>query len=113
MLVGFSFTAKPGKAAELERVLNNERVTRKLMQAMGAKRNTLFWQGDRMVRIVELPDGAGPVDVAALARADPEIAAFLRAIGPLAEPGFDLDAPETLAAFNKAIVMRQVFDLKA
>lgn len=112
MLVGFSFRAKPGKTAELESLLDDPDAGRRIAAAIGAQRNVVFWQGDRMVRIFEFRDDAVPVPLAKVAEAQPAVKEFLRKVGELAEPGFDLDRPETFEAFNRACVLRLVYDVR-
>lgn len=113
MLVGFSFEAKPGKAKELEALLSDPERARAMADALGAIRNVLLWQGDRMVRILEFPEGTTPTPMEEIAERDPEVRAFLAKVGELAEPGFDLDEPESLEAFNQAAALRLVYDVDA
>lgn len=110
MLVGFSFKAKPGKAQELKDLLNDPEGGRAIAEALGATRNLLFWQGDRMVRILEFPEGATPVPMAEIAERDPEARALLAKVGALAEPGFDVDDPGSLEAFSDEVRMHLLYD---
>lgn len=112
MLVGFSFQAKPGKARELEELLDNPEGGRHVAKLIGATRNTLFWQGERMVRVLEFPEGTKPVLLAEVAKRDPQVRAFIQNVGRLAEPGFDLDAPGSLEAFNQAAALRLLYDVR-
>lgn len=112
MLVCFAFEAKPGREAEFERLLNNAEGGRKVARGMGATRNSLFLKGGRMVRVLEFPDGGAPVPLAQLAKEDPEIEAFLRALGPLIKDGFDFDDPASLDAFNKRVFLPNAYDIR-
>ncbi len=113
MLVGFSFRARPGKAAELERLLNDPQAARAVAQAMGATRNVLFWQGDRMVRILEFPDSVKPIPLAEVAKRDPGVARFLAEVGKLSDPAFDPATAGALDAFNQAAALRLLYDVRA
>ena len=113
MITGTSFKAKPGKARELEALLNDPERGRAVAKAMGATRNVLFWQGDRMVRVMEFPEGGRPVPMSEIAARDPDAREFLRRIGDLAEPGYDLDRPETMDAFGQAGALRLLYDVRA
>lgn len=113
MLIGFSFEAKPGKRKELEALLDDPERGRAMAEALGATRNVLFWQGDRMIRVLEFPEGTTPPTMAQLAERDPEARAFLARVGELAEPGFDVDDPGSLEAFSEAAALRVVFDVEA
>ncbi|HKZ59980.1 MAG TPA: SchA/CurD-like domain-containing protein [Candidatus Thermoplasmatota archaeon] len=112
MLVCFTFEAKPGKEAEFERLLNNAEGGRKVARAMGAKRNSLFLKGGRMVRVFEFPEGQKPVSLGELAKADKDIEAFLRALGPLIKDGFDFQAPGSLEAFNQRALVPLAYDVR-
>lgn len=111
MLVAFSFRAKPGKEREFEELLNNPESGRASAKAMGAKRNMLFLKNGTMIRVLEFPEGVKPVPLAEIAKQDPSVEAFLRKIGPLIEDGFDIDAPESLAAFNQRITFDPAYDV--
>lgn len=111
MLVGFSFEAKPGKAKELEALLSDPERARAMAQALGATRNVLFWQGDRMIRMLEFPEGTTPPPMGEVAERDPEARAFLARVGELAEPGFDVDDPASLEAFSQAANLRLLYDV--
>ncbi len=113
MLVGSSFEAKPGKAKELEALLSDPERARAMAEALGATRNILFWQGDRMIRVLEFPEGTTPTPMGEIAERDPEVRAFLARVGELAEPGFDVDDPETLETFSEAVALRLVYDVEA
>ena len=112
MLVVFSFIAKPGKEREFEALLNNPEAARHVAEAMGATRNALFVKDGRMIRVLEFPEGRKPVPLGEIAERDPSVKAFLRALGPLVEDGFDVDRPETLEAFNKRVLVPQAFDVR-
>ncbi len=112
MLVAFSFRARPGKAAELERLLNDPDAALAVARAMGATRNVLFWQGDRMVRVLEFPDGVKPVPLAEVAKRDPGVARFLAEVGRLSDPPFDPAMPGSLDAFNQAAALRLLYDVR-
>jgi hypothetical protein len=112
MLVCFTFEAKPGKEAEFERLLDNPESARKVARLMGASRNSLFMKGGRMVRIFEFPEGKRPVSLGELAKGDPAIAAFLRALGPLVKDGFDIDTPGSLDAFNARVALPMTYDVR-
>lgn len=71
MLVGFSFEAKPGKAEELEAPLSDPERARTMTEALGATRNIMVWQGDRMVRVLGFPAGTTPIPMAEVAERDP------------------------------------------
>jgi len=112
MLVCFTFEAKPGKEAELERLLNNADAGRAVARAMGATRNSLFLKGGRMVRIFEFPEGASPVSLGELAKHDKKVEQLLRSLGPLIKDGFDYDAPGSLDAFNKRVALPVAYDVR-
>lgn len=112
MLVCFTFEAKPGKEAEFERLLNNPESARKIARLMGASRNSLFLKGGRMVRIFEFPEGQTPVSLGELAKKDPAIDAFLRALGPTLRDGYDMDDPGSLEAFNKRVALPLAYDVR-
>lgn len=112
MLVGFSFKAKPGKNKELQALLDDPERGRAMAEALGATRNLLLWQGDRMIRVLEFPEGTTPTPMEEIAERDPEARAFLARVGELAEPGFDVDDPETLEAFSEAASLRLVYDVE-
>ncbi len=113
MLVGVSFKAKPGKGKELEDLLSDAERGQAMAKALGAERNLLLWQGDRMIRILEFPDGVEPTPMAELAQRDPDVRAFLAKVGELAEPGFDVEDPASLEAFDEGISLRLVYDVQA
>ncbi len=112
MLVVFTFTAKAGKEREFEELLNNPDAARMVARAMGAARNALFMKEGRMIRVLEFPEGVTPAPLHEVAEREPEVKAFLRALGPLVEDGFDIDRPETLIAFNKRAFVPQAFDVR-
>lgn len=112
MLVGFSFKAQPGKEADLETLLSDPEGGRRVARAMGASRNILFWQGDRMVRVLEFPDGVEPVSMVEVARRDEAVAAFLARVGRLTEPPFDPAVPGSLEAFSAKTALRLVYDVR-
>ena len=111
MLAAFTFRAKPGHEKDLETLLNDQEMARRISRAMGVTRNILFFSGGRMVRVVEFPDGTHPRPLASIAREDPAVDGFLRQLGTLVEDGFDLDEPATLEAFNARITLPRVFDI--
>lgn len=113
MLIGFSFEAKPGKAKELEALLSDPERARAMAQALGATRNILFWQGDRMVRVLEFPEGVTPTPMHEVAEQNPEARALLARVGELAEPGFDIDDAASLEAFSERSALRLVYDVEA
>lgn len=112
MLVCFTFEAKPGKEAEFDRLLNNPESGKKVARLMGATRNTLFLKAGRMVRVFEFPEGKKPVSLGELAKGDPAIDAFLRALGPLVKDGFDIDVPGSLDAFNARVALPLAYDAR-
>ena len=113
MLVAFAFKAKPGREAELERLLNDPESARRVATLLGATRNTLFLREGRVVRILEFPPGAKPRGLLDAAQEDPAVADFLRALGPLVEDGFDYADPESLKAFNARISLPLALDVRA
>lgn len=113
MLVAVTFRAQPGREEELEALLDNPEMARRVARALGASRNALFFGDGRMVRILEFPDGAEPKPLAEVAAADPEIRTFLQRVGELAEDGYDLDDPESLEAFNRRVFVPAVYDVRA
>ena len=113
MIVGVSFRAKPGMADKLLQHLDDPEGARHLAAAMGATRNTLLWQGDRMIRILEFPEGTHPRPLAKIAEERPAVKEFLRKVGELAEPGFDIDEPSTLDVFNRDVALQLVYDVKS
>ena len=112
MLVAFTFRAKPGKEAEFERLLNDPAAGRLVAKLTGATRNTLFLGRGRMVRVLEFPDGAKPSSIADAAQANPDVAAFLRRLGPLIEDGFDPDDRRSLDAFNQRAMVPFAYDVR-
>ena len=112
MLVCFTFRAKSGKEEEFEGLLSNPEGGRLVAESMGATRNLLFLGGGRMVRIMEFPDGAKPPSLLEVARKEPAVMDFLRKIGPIIEDGFDVDRPETLAAFNQQAFVPVAYDVR-
>lgn len=112
MLVAFTMKAKAGREKEFEALLNDPEAARLVAQRMGATRNTLFLSEGRMVRVLEFPEGAKPRSLLEIAAEEPRIDAFLRRLSGLVEDGFDMDAPETLAAFNKRITLPLAFDVR-
>ena len=113
MLVCFTFRAKLGKEDEFERLMNNPDSGRAFARAMGAVRNTLFLKGGRMVRIVELPEGAHPVSMKDVMEQDPKVKEFLKKLGSIIEDGFDPDVPGSLEAFNERIGVPLAYDVRA
>lgn len=111
MLVAFSFRAKRGREKEFEALLNNPESGRRVAQALGATRNTLFLREGRMIRILEFPDGATPKPLKEAARQDPRIMEFLQKLGPLVEAGYDLDRPGSMEAFNARIRFPVAYDV--
>jgi len=103
VLFAISFTARPGKEAELERVLTNQAVTEHAAAHMGARLDALFVQGNRFTRIYEFPDGTGDLaEVRArvlAAQQSPEFHDLLRVAAPLLQDPFDPEDPTTVAAF--------------
>jgi hypothetical protein len=112
MLVAFSFQAKPGREREFEALLDQPEAGRAVAALMGGRRNTLFLGHGRMVRILEFPDGAKPTPLGEVARSNPAVAEFLRKLGPLIVDGFDMDRPETLAAFNDRMSLKLAYDVR-
>lgn len=112
MLVCFTFAAKPGMEKEFEAALNDPQMGRTVARFLGATRNTLFVGHGRMVRILEFPDDHKVPSLADLAKEDPRFAAFMRRLGSLVQDGFDMDKPETLAAFNARYGLPVVFDVR-
>lgn len=113
MLLAFSFRAKKGKEEDFRRMLDDPESARRVAQAMGALRNTLFLSEDgRMVRLLEFPDGATPVPMAELAQKNPQVQDFLRRLGPLIEDGFDVDRTGSMEDFNRRNSFRLVFDVR-
>lgn len=112
MLIAFSFQAKRGREKEFEAFLSSPQAARAVGRAMGMARNTLFLGNGRMIRVVEIPDGATPPSILDVAKRDPIVMEFLRKIGPLVEDGFDIDRPETLEAFNKKTTFPLAYDLR-
>lgn len=112
MLVCFTFRAKPGKEKEFAQALRNPEMGRRVARLIGATRNTLFLGEDRMVRVLEFPEGAAPRPMGEIAREDPAVGEFLRTLGPLVEPGFDVDDPESLASFNRRAMVPLAFDVR-
>ena len=96
----------------MRRLLDDEATARRVALAMGASRNLLLWQGDRMVRVLEFPDGARPVPIDEIAAKNPDVREFLRRLGELTEPPFDVDRPGALAAFTRAAAMDVVLDVR-
>lgn len=112
MLVGFSFRARPGMEAELEALLADPEGGRRVAAAIGASRNLLLWQGGRMVRIFEFPEGTTPVPLAEVAARDEAIAGFLARVGRLSDPPFDPGEPGSLESFSRQTALRLVYDVR-
>ncbi len=93
-------------------MLNNAEAGRAVAKAMGATRNTLFLSVGRMIRVLEFPEGVQPISMPELAKADPNVAAFLRKLGPLIEGGFDMEKPETLEEFNRRNMFTLAYDVR-
>jgi hypothetical protein len=55
MLFGISFTAKPGKEAELETTVQGDALLRQAAEAMGATFDCLLAQGNRYTLVYEFP----------------------------------------------------------
>lgn len=113
MLVCFSFQAKPGREGELERLLNNPEAGAAVARALGATRNTLFLGNGRVVRVLDFPDGSTPRALADVAKEDANVAAFLRALAPLIQNGFDMDVPSSLDVFNQRARIPLAYDVRA
>lgn len=111
MLVAFAFRAKQGKEEEFEAVLNNAEAGRRVAEALGATRNTLFLREGRMIRILEFPEGAPPKSLMDVARQDSKVMDFLRKLGPLIEDGYDLERPGSMEAFNARIGFSVAYDV--
>lgn len=112
MLVAFTFRAKRGKEREFEELMNNPESGRNFARMMGAIRNTLFLKDGRMIRVVEIPEGAKSTPMDEIAARDPNVLAFLRKLGPIIEDGFNIDEPETLEAFNRRITYALAYDVR-
>ena len=79
---------------------------------MGATRNTLFLKDGRMIRVVEIPEGAKPTPMEEIMEKDPNVKAFLRKLGTIIEDGFDPDDPGSLEAFNRRITFPLAYDVR-
>lgn len=112
MLVCFTFQAKQGREKEFTDALRDPDAGRHVASKLGATRNTLFLSSQRMVRVLEFPDGITPRSLGDVAKEDAGIAAFLRKLGPLIEDGFDIDDPDSLAAFNRRAMVPLAYDVR-
>jgi hypothetical protein len=112
VLVAFTFRAKAGREGEFEELLDNPESGRMFAQLAGATRNILFLKGGRMIRVMEFAAGAKPVPLSELAERDANVRAFLQKIGPLIEEGFDLQQPDSLAAFNQRVMFPVAYDVR-
>ncbi len=112
MLIAFSFHAKPGREKEFEQALNNPESGHMFAKLMGARRNTLFLKGGRMIRVVEFAEGVTPVPLGEIAKNDPKIREFLKKLGGLIEDGFDPDVPGSMEAFNARITFPLAYDVR-
>lgn len=112
MLNVISFRAKPGKEKELEALLGDEKTTRRLAKTFGQKRNALFLKDGRMIRVLEVEDGAEPPDIAALARDEPWFRETLEDLSELVEDPFDVDDDASITAWMQRSMFPQVFDIR-
>lgn len=112
MIVAFTFKAKPGKADEMQEILDNPAGGERVAKAMGAKRNLLLWHEGRMVRVLEFEDGVEPVPLPVIAKQDEKVREFLKRLGGLTEPGFDPDDEDGMKAFNKQVAMQVLYDVR-
>lgn len=114
MLFGVSFTARPGKEAELERTLSDKEVIRRVTEHMGATLEAVFVQGSRFTEVFDLP-GAEPViarDKLLRAHGQPEVHAFLARLAPLLDDPFNPDDPTSFAAWVQRHKLRLVVDAR-
>jgi hypothetical protein len=100
-LFGISFTARPGKEAELERLLADEGLTRLAAERMGARTEALFVQGNRFTQVFEFAQG-GAVEARSRFLAveeSPEFRDLWRRVAPLLSDPFDPEDATSFAAF--------------
>jgi hypothetical protein len=114
LLFGISFTARPGKEADLERVLSDLNVIRRVASHMGCTLEAVFLQGSRFTEVFDMP-GAEPT----LARSrilsafgQTEVQEFLRQFAPLLDDPFIADDPTSYAAWIQRHKIRLVVDAR-
>lgn len=112
MLNVISFRAKPGKENDLEALLSDEETTRRIAKTFGQERNALFFKDGRMIRVLEVPEGAGPPDLAGLAQEEAWFHDLLEEISQIVEDPFDVDDEASIQAFTERVVFPQVFDIR-
>lgn len=115
MLFGISFTARPGKEAELEQVLAEPGVIRLAAERMGASLEAVFVQGSRFTQVFDLPDAATPGQLRERilrAHDDPEVRALLRRAAPLLDDPFEPEDPTSFAAFVQRHRLKVVVDAR-
>lgn len=114
MLFGITFTAKPGKENELEKVLSDKDVIHRVTEHMGATLEAVFLSGSRFVEVFDLPDRQAAIarDKILRAHAQPEVKAFLERLAPLLDDPFHPEDPTSFAAWLQRHKMRLVFDAR-
>lgn len=114
MLFGITFTAKPGKENELEKVLSDKEVIHRVTEHMGATLEAVFLSGSRFVEVFDLPDRQAAIarDKILRAHGQPEVKAFLERLAPLLDDPFHPEDPTSFAAWLQRHKMRLVFDAR-
>lgn len=113
MLYALTFTAKPGHEERFEELLSDEETTRRITKMLGARRNALFYKDGRMIRVLDLPEGAEKPSMYDLAQKHPWFHDLLAEVGELAEDGFDVDDEASLDAFDERVFHPLVLDVRA
>lgn len=110
-----SFTARPGKEADLDRVLSDKEVVRSVTAHMGATLEAIFVQGSRFTEIFDVPGAAPTIARSRLleAHGQPEVHAFLRRFAPLLDDPFQPDDPSSFAAWVQRHKLRCIVDARS
>lgn len=114
MLFGITFTAKPGKENELEKVLSDKDTIRRVTEHMGATLEAVFLTGNRFVEVFDLPHRQAALarDKVLKAHGQPEVQAFLARLAPLLDDPFHPEDPTSFAAWLQRHKLRLVFDAR-
>lgn len=112
MQLCFTFRAKPGKEKELEELLSDPEGGKRMAALLGATRNRLFFRDGRMVRILDLHDGAEIPSMYDLAQEHPPVKELLGKIGRIVEDGFDIDDEASMDGFDERVTIPLVYDVR-
>jgi hypothetical protein len=113
MLVCFNLEALPGKEKEFEALLSDKAIGERIRMRTGARRNMVFVQGGKMIRILEFSDGTTPVPLSAAAKEDPTIAKFLSDLAPLVQNGYAPGDDKSFADFMKRVSFSLAYDVRS